>query len=135
MRYDVFLLLQQQVSFLCLSVWPGLHQAQKGGSKVVKRQNLCFFFLAAGCRLTVRDRNHTKVLIHSPFNSKTLIYSKRFQTSSKPVSFNPAHSIVDWPAWKKRDIKIISWSIPLQQYIPCRLLAWCSAALSGSYVH
>lgn len=118
------------------SVWPGLHQAQRGGSKVVKRQNFCFFFLAVGCRLTVRDRSHTKVLIHSSFSSKTLIYSKRFETSSKSVSFNSAHSTVGWPTQKKRDIKLVlSWSMPFQRYIHCLLLAWCLAVPSHSYVH
>ncbi|KAI1237993.1 hypothetical protein IHE44_0014093 [Lamprotornis superbus] len=69
-------------------VMQGLHQAQRRGSKGVRRQNLSFYFLAAGCSLTVRDRSHTKALIHCLFNSKTFICLKRFETNFKLVSFS-----------------------------------------------
>lgn len=76
---------------------------QRGESEIAKRQNLSFFFFAAGVRLTVRDSSPDARFL----NSKTFIFSKRLEASSKPVSFNPACSIVGWPTQQKSDIKII----------------------------
>lgn len=76
---------------------------RRGESEIAKRQKLSLFFFAAGVRLTVRDSSPDAQV----FNSKTFIFSKRFKASSKPVSFNPACSIVGWPTQQKNDIKII----------------------------
>lgn len=75
---------------------------QRGESEIAKRQNLSFFFFAAGIRLTVRDSSPDEQF----FNLKTFIFSKRFKASSN-VSFNPACSIVGWPTQQKSGIKII----------------------------